>query len=327
MLFRTGLCACAGFIGCLFVCAIAHCDGNYYYVANNPDSVLFHFGERVGARPVAVTMPDGSYAIDLANYDFENSAAVGFFFDAVSMSNALRAGAMEITNIAWIGDVPKSVESRSADAPTRAANLPLPTVPNSGRGIYADSLLTATTNDLHENDIGVIYGIRGIQAWSNLRILMLGSVLHDVIVETEADNEIIGPEVGVILTRRVGRFSTQLRATALAGVNLSDVQQRGVMGRGLVPGALNQPLYARTTEFRHTEQYNEFSPCGELRAEARYRITDKVTFALAYSNLAIGNVFLSDGRVEFRLPTFGIVDPGEQHYVVQNVYCGVEFVL
>ena len=136
---------------------------------------------------------------------------------------------------------------------------------------------------------------------------MLGSVLHDVIVETEADNEIIGPEVGVILTRRVGRFSTQLRATALAGVNLSDVQQRGVMGRGLVPGALNQPLYARTTEFRHSEEYNEFSPCGELGAEARYRITDKVTFALAYSNLAIGNVFLSDGRVEFRLPTFGIV--------------------
>ena len=44
-------------------------------------------------------MPDGSYAIDLANYDFENSAAVGFFFDAVSMSNALRAGAMEITQI------------------------------------------------------------------------------------------------------------------------------------------------------------------------------------------------------------------------------------
>ena len=96
---------------------------------------------------------------------------------------------------------------------------------------------------------------------------MLGSVLQDVSVQTEADNEILGPQVGVVLARRIGRLTTRVQATALAGFNFGDVSQYGIMGQSDVPGGLNQGLYTRTNKFRHEDRFDEFSPAGELRTE------------------------------------------------------------
>jgi hypothetical protein len=202
-----------------------------------------------------------------------------------------------------------------------------PTVSNSEVGIDPAPELTPIGDHDYVNGIGIIYGIRAIQRQDGAYISMLGSVLHDVYVNTDAENNVLGPQVGMIFARRVGNFSARLQATILAGFNFGDVTQRGTMGTGLVPGALNQPLYARSNSFRHEARHDEFSPSGELRAEARYRLRKNATLSLAWSGIAIGNALLAEERIIYSLPDFGLADPGEQSILVQNLYCGVEFVL
>src|SRR5262245_52019048 len=113
----------------------------------------------------------------------------------------------------------------------------------------------------------------------------------------------------------------------MAGFNFGDVNQQGTMGREIVPGALTRPLYTRATQFRHVHRHAAFSPSGELRAEALYHVLDNVTFSVAWSGLAIGNALFAGSRVNYEMPDFGLIDPGEQSIVVHNFYVGVEFIL
>jgi hypothetical protein len=175
--------------------------------------------------------------------------------------------------------------------------------------------------------VGIIYGIRAIQRQKSESVFLEGSVLHTFYWETEAKNDIMGPQLGVVLARSVGRLSMRLQATAMAGFNFGIVQQKGALGEGLVPGALNQPLYARPAQFRHVDPHDEISPSGELRVEARYRLSEMVTFAISWSGVAIGNALVTDDRTLYQIPELGLVDPGEQTILVHNLFCGLEMML
>jgi len=47
---------------------------------------------------------------------------------------------------------------------------------------------------------------------------------------------------------------------------------------------------------------------------------------LAWSALLLDNIFLSDNRTNFFLPSMGLVDPGNQNLFEQYVICGIEVV-
>jgi hypothetical protein len=42
--------------------------------------------------------------------------------------------------------------------------------------------------------------------------------------------------------------------------------------------------------------------------------------------LFIDNILLSDNRVAYVLPDMGFRDPGDQKLLIQNLYCGIEYV-
>jgi len=127
-----------------------------------------------------------------------------------------------------------------------------------------------------QNGFGIIYGVRMIERQTGIYATADGGILGSAYWHTEAENHVVGPQLGLMLLRSAGPSSLRLQATAMAGFNYGDVEQHGSVGsQRLIPGALNRPLFARPTSFRHVDPHDEISPSGELRAEATYRVTDR----------------------------------------------------
>jgi hypothetical protein len=284
-------------------------------------------------------LPDGTQAF---MQDFDDLHQYSVVFDSLSAAIIPYSGAVDVANVIWMGDDSKTGQDRSNIVPWRAAEaLRLHDWRLTGldRGVtspmdldwppHIDAILpiAAPSDNDHANGVGIVYGIRAIQRQKSETVYIDGSILRNLHWQTDAENQILGPELGMILARSVGRLSTQLQATVMAGFNFGEVNQQGVMGDGLVPGALNRPPYVSTVIFGHNDPHDEISPSGELRAEARYQLRDNVTLALRWSGIAIGNALLTEDRTFYRLPDMGLVDPGEQTIFFHHLFCGVEVVL
>jgi hypothetical protein len=176
------------------------------------------------------------------------------------------------------------------------------------------------------NGIGIIYGLRTIDRQDSYSVSAVGGIIETFYLDTVAENHIIGPQVGLVWLKTRGRWSARLQGMASMGFNYGDVQQDGQIGPELIPGALNRPLFARPTEFAHKDPHNEFSPNGELRAEAIYRITNRITFAVDWSGVVIDNALESQERVRLALPDMGLIDRANQRTFVHNFFCGIEMV-
>jgi hypothetical protein len=61
-------------------------------------------------------------------------------------------------------------------------------------------------------------------------------------------------------------------------------------------------------------------------AEAGLQLTKHSALKFAWSALLLDNVFLSDNRTKYFLPDMGLVDPGNQHLMLQYFICGIEVV-
>jgi hypothetical protein len=179
-----------------------------------------------------------------------------------------------------------------------------------------------------QNCTGIIYGVRVIERQNGIYITADGGNIRSAYWRTEAVNHIFGPQLGLIHVRSGGRWSIRLQATAMPGFNYGNVHQDGSVGfERAILGALNQPMFGRGTSFRRVDPHDEISPSGEVRVEAIYRVTNRVTFAMNWSGIAIGNALLSEHRIGDSFPDLGLIDPGEQHIFVHNLFCGMTFVL
>jgi hypothetical protein len=130
--------------------------------------------------------------------------------------------------------------------------------------------------------------------------------------------------VGLVWIKTRGRWTTRLHGLASAGFNGGSVRQENSIGAELVPGAVNRMLYAQPTKSAHHASFDEMSPSAELRAEANYRITDNITFAINWSGVSVENALEAAGRTRFYLPDMGLAEPGHQRILVHNFFCGIE---
>ena len=112
----------------------------------------------------------------------------------------------------------------------------------------------------------------------------------------------------------------------MAGFNIANWNQVGLMGAGLVPGALNEPLYGRPTAFDHGLRDLEFAPVGELRFKASYHFTNAFALNLGYTGQVIGGIRRAAPSVKYQLPDMGYVDAGTQTMLTNGFDLGVEFI-
>ncbi|HEX2477318.1 MAG TPA: BBP7 family outer membrane beta-barrel protein [Lacipirellulaceae bacterium] len=187
--------------------------------------------------------------------------------------------------------------------------------------------MAAAPQGNRRNDVGIIYGMRVIERQNGIYISADGGIIGPSYWHTEAENHVFGPQLGLVLLRNRGPWSIRLQATAMAGFNYGDVEQHGSMGQRQIPGALNQPIFARPAAFHHVDPHDEISPSGELRMETTYRLTHNVSFAITWSGIAIRNALLVEDRIRDFQPDAGLADPGEQQIFVHNLFCGVTVVL
>ena len=112
----------------------------------------------------------------------------------------------------------------------------------------------------------------------------------------------------------------------MAGYNIANWNQTGLIGEELIPGALNRLLYARPTAFAHGLQQQQFAPVGELRVAASYHVTNAFALNVGYTGSVIAGIRRAAPSVHYALPEMGYLDAGTQQLLVNGIDFGVEFV-
>jgi hypothetical protein len=274
--------------------------------------------------------------------DFDDLHTFNIIFEHLTAAGIPHSGAVDAINVVWLGEEQPSGQPDDAIVSWQGAEA-LRIRDWQFTGIDGGSV---SPMDMHwpgeigpapqmwaaplpsrQNGLGIIYGVRMIERQTGIYVTADGGLLGSAYWHTEAENHVLGPQLGLMLLRSAGRWSLRFQATAMAGFNYGDVQQNGSIGQRLIPGALNRALFGRPTSFRNVHPHDEISPSGELRAEATYRVTDRISFALTWSGIAIGNALLSENRIGDSMPDLGLIDPGEQQILVHNLFCGVTVVL
>ncbi len=330
-----GICsAWAAFRALLFATAcVATCNSASFRMIDDLDGDQGH---------VQASIVDGNgYLVPVA--DFDDLHTFNFSFLHLTAAGIPLSGAVDAVDVVWLSEEQSNGQSEDTIVPWQAAEA-LRIRDWQFTGIDGGSVspmnmywpgeigpapqLSAMPLGSRQNGIGIIYGVRIIERQTGIYVTADGGLPGSAYWHTEAENHVLGPQLGLMLLRSAGRWSTRFQATAMAGFNYGDVHQRGSVGlQRTIPGAINQPLFLRPTSFRHVDPHGEISPSGEIRAEATYQATDRVSFALTWSGIAIGNALLSEHRIGDSFPDLGLVDPGEQHIFVHNLFCGVNVAL
>lgn len=179
----------------------------------------------------------------------------------------------------------------------------------------------------HQNNrLTVSWGARYLKLYDEFFVVAPGSILHDAFWDTSFTNQIVGPQVGVNWTNQRQRWTLEANGRFMFGYNEADWDQLGRIGDGMVPGALNQPLYGRPTAFSHSLTEREFSPVAEMRLQARYNFTRSFSMKFGYTGAYIGNIRRAGNSVRYRLPDMGYNDAGTQDLLINGFDLGVEFV-
>ncbi len=179
----------------------------------------------------------------------------------------------------------------------------------------------------HQNNrLSIAYGARFLRLYDDFRVDAAGSILHDAFWDTSFTNSIVGPQIAAQWINQRQRWRIQTDARFMFGYNVADWNQLGLMGEGLVPGALNQPLYGRPTAFAHGLREQNFAPVGELRVHASYHFTSSFALNFGYTGSVISGIRRAAPSVHYSLPDMGYVNADTQTMLSNGFDLGVEFV-
>jgi hypothetical protein len=276
--------------------------GPYRYVGNygasqDPNDLpipFLHLADDInangifGAFPITVIGPDGVPRLAFI-HDFDDLHEFNVFFDSVTVHNRTQASGVEI---------------------------------------MATHQLTNQHNMAKHmnNQFTVSYGARFLRLYDEFDVNALGSVIGDSFWDTSFTNNIVGPQVGFQWVNERQRWRIQTDARFMAGYNIANWNQIGLMGADSIPGALNRLLYMRPTTLDHGLREQEFAPVGELRVAASYHITSGFAVNVGYTGSVVGGIKRAASSVKYSLPEMGYVDNGTQELLINGVDFGVEFV-
>ena len=147
---------------------------------------------------------------------------------------------------------------------------------------------------------------------------------------TRAQNNMIGPQVGLRWAHQRARWIWSSEFRFLGAANFQGVHQKtslgDVTGPNLTlfgPDPLNiiPGIGSRTHSFATT-----FSPVGELRLQFSYQATSNVALKFGYTGLVMGNITRASNRIDYSGPTLVSILPGGIHqtFYSNGINFGVE---
>jgi hypothetical protein len=152
-------------------------------------------------------------------------------------------------------------------------------------------------------------------------------VLADSYWNTKAENNIIGPQVGVRWFRQHGRWRLSAEGRFFAGLNNQNITQTGLFGSELDP---SQRIQGRSENFAPSgytnERYElEFSPGAEIRLDLHLQITRAISAKLGWTGFYLDGIARASSMVNYEVPTMGInMANNRQNVFVQGLHVGVE---
>jgi hypothetical protein len=179
-----------------------------------------------------------------------------------------------------------------------------------------------------------IVGARWLQFKERFDVDAIGGILDETHIMTWADNEIIGPEVGLRWFRRSNRWTLSVQGSFVAGTNLQAVRQKGIVGTALGNAQQSQPQYFRPLALRaqsndDVEHMTEFSPVVDLKIELKWQATRALAFNVGWNGMWMDNIARPTGMVNYELGetyVLGILaDKNEQDVFLNGLRAGIEF--
>lgn len=144
-----------------------------------------------------------------------------------------------------------------------------------------------------------------------------------------ANNNLIGPQIGVRFFRQRQRFTTSLAARFLAAANFQNLQLKSVLGTNT---AANQAAVNSNyrTSFRGLgsdiqEYTTTFAPMGELRVDVSYNLTRAVALKVGYTGIVVGNMSRASNSIDYdAVNLIGIKRNTDQIFFTNGLNFGVE---
>lgn len=312
--------------------------GSNNFVRLNDDA----YGNGVTGAIVVVQYGPNGTAQTTTMADFSDLHTFNIAFNEVSVAQQSSARDFDAGGVVWLyeeGGVrpdPDQIAAEQTEVAVKNRPLEPPTV-RRGTGSKTIAIRAAEPYQLRpayskfaaghrRAGIGLLYGYHEFGMFDQFSFVADGGILGRTSSDTRSNNWVTGPYSGLVAHRSFGPLSFYAHALGVLGLNDADIQQTNGIGAELIPGAVNRLLYAQPTFSSHRESIDGVSPTGVLWAEAGLQITERSSLKFAWTATYVNDILMSQDRVRYFLPDMGFRDPGEQDYLQQFFYCGIEMV-
>ncbi len=149
-----------------------------------------------------------------------------------------------------------------------------------------------------------------------------GNLLADSNWITEAENHIIGPQIGGRWFRKNGRVTLSAEGRFFAGLNMQNLRNRGVLGSQLdapVPYAFDEldfdadagypymPLLREPYDFDHKANIPTWSPGAELSLDLMVQLTSAVSVEVGWNGLWLGGIARASAMPDYTISNSSIM--------------------
>ncbi len=168
-------------------------------------------------------------------------------------------------------------------------------------------------------NVELFLGARYLEFNETFGVIATGGVLDaNTRWETDANNHIIGPQVGARYFKQQGRWIVSTEGRFMAGLNRQNIYQFGSFGYTGTPGSIQKPLAWLGAEYSHRATLDEFSPLVELRFDLRYVITRAIDFRVGWTGFWVDGIARPNGMTHYAVPDMGIDTTANKQGVFVN---------
>jgi hypothetical protein len=196
------------------------------------------------------------------------------------------------------------------------------------------TLINAELNRLYRvpghswsHEVDYYYGIRYLQVKDIYNITANGGFLDQSVWNTESDNNLIGPQIGMRWSRRTKAVGFSVDGRFFAAYNRQDNDLRGYTASNFAAnGAANNPAALTSESFVDGFGNDAFSPTGELRADMILKMSRSWAFKVGYTGLVVGDVSRASPKVVYALPRSSLRDvESDTTLISHGVNFGLEY--
>ncbi len=128
-------------------------------------------------------------------------------------------------------------------------------------------------------------------------------VLADSLWKTDANNHIVGPQIGLRYFHMYKHWTFSTEGKFFAGFNSQNLYQEGILGSELDNDAHIglTPIAMGPSSFTHSRTFNEWSPGVEFRLQADWQLTRYMSLGVGWTGMWLGGIARPSNMIAYEL--------------------------